>query len=48
MGISWHKRTSVWHAYIWVGTGQVSLGQYRDEEEAALAHDVGSYFVHGR
>ena len=45
LGVSWHRSTRRWHAYITVDSQQHSLGYYVDEEEAARVHDAGARMV---
>ena len=45
LGVSWHRSTRKWHAYITVDSQQHSLGYYVDEEEAARVHDAGARMV---
>ena len=45
LGVSWHRSTRRWHAYITVDSQQHSLGYFVDEEEAARAHGAGARMV---
>ena len=45
LGVSWHRSTRRWHAYITVDSQQHSLGYYVDKEEAARVHDAGARMV---
>ena len=38
-GVTWHKRTKLWHAYISVNRNRIYLGAFVSEEDAAHAYD---------
>jgi hypothetical protein len=40
-GVTWHKKSRFYYARIRWNGRSVSLGNYRDEEDAALAYNVG-------
>ncbi len=48
-GVCKHKRNGgVWVSNVWATVRQVSLGQFEEEEEAALAYDAASYILYGK
>jgi hypothetical protein len=46
-GVSWHTRDKAWRVKIKVDGNIISLGQYKTEEEAALAYNEGAIRLHG-
>lgn len=51
-GVSWHKHSQKWYAYIQAGGKMRGLGYYDDQEDAARAYDAearkvcAAYFYH--
>jgi hypothetical protein len=39
-GVSWHKHSQKWYAYIQAGGKMRGLGYYDDQEDAARAYDT--------
>ena len=39
-GVSFHKGTNKWEAYIYIKNRKHYLGRFEDEEAAARAHDT--------
>jgi len=39
LGVSLHRQTGLWKSYIYHQGKMISLGYYKDEEEAARARD---------
>ena len=47
LGVSWNRKTKVWHASIRAGGKQRHLGCFRDEVDAARAYDAAAAKHHG-
>jgi hypothetical protein len=41
-GVTWHKRTQTWRAYIRVAGRQIHIGHYDSAQEAARAYDTAA------
>jgi hypothetical protein len=46
-GVSWYKRDSKWRAQIRYGGGQVHIGLFEKEEDAACAYNTASAWFFG-
>ncbi|KAK9828104.1 hypothetical protein WJX81_004502 [Elliptochloris bilobata] len=47
-GVSWHKHSQKWYAYIQAGGRMRGLGYFGTQLAAALAHDAEARRVHGK
>lgn len=46
-GVTWHRPSASWYAFIRKDYKRTFLGCFRDEEEAARAYDVAARTLHG-
>ncbi len=46
-GVSYHKQSGKWHAYIGSQKKRINLGLFKDEKQAALAYDKKASELYG-
>ncbi|AWN17694.1 Phage-associated homing endonuclease [Salinisphaera sp. LB1] len=47
IGVSWHKMSRKWYAYVFVDKKLINLGTYHDPREAARVHDRAKVQAYG-